>query len=289
MSNHQEKIETVYTLNCKGRILLIDKPIVMGIVNVTPDSFYNQGENSSLKDILILVEKMLHDGAKIIDVGGISTRPNADEISVDEELKRVIPIIFTLRKKFPDIFISIDTYRSNVAEEAILAGADIVNDISSSDEDEHIISVCKNHQTPYIAMHRQGTPKTMQVNPQYQNVSLDIFDYFSKKINFFKQQQIYDIIVDVGFGFGKTVEHNFQLLKQLSFFKQLQKPILVGISRKSMICKPLHVNPKNALNGTTALHILALQNGANILRVHDVKEAVQCVTLYEYYQNAADF
>ncbi len=289
MEKHSNKKQQPFSINCKGRLLIIDKPIVMGIINATPDSFYNQGKYSSLSEILMLSEKMLRDGAKIMDVGGMSTRPGANEISEDEECKRVIPIVSSLKKQFPETFISIDTYRSRVAKEAILAGADIVNDISSGNEDEKIISVCTKYQTPYIAMHKQGTPRTMQMNPKYQNVTLDIFDYFSKQLAYFKQKQLHDVIVDVGFGFGKTIEHNYQLLKQLAFFKQLQKPILVGISRKSMIAKPLQIQPQDALNGTSALHFIALQNGANILRVHDVKEAMQCITLHGYYQNAPDF
>ncbi|KXK41809.1 MAG: dihydropteroate synthase [Bacteroidetes bacterium OLB11] len=289
MGKFTDKKQQPFSINCKGRLLIINKPIVMGIINATPDSLYNQGKNSSLSEILMLSEKMIQDGAKIIDVGGMSTRPGAEEISEDEECKRVIPIVSSLKKQFPESFISIDTYRSRVAKEAILAGADIVNDISAGDEDNNIISVCTKFQTPYIAMHKQGTPRMMQVNPQYENVTLDIFDYFSKHIAHFKQKNLHDVILDVGFGFGKTIAHNYQLLKQLAFFKQLQKPILVGISRKSMIAKPLQIQPQDALNGTSALHFMALQNGANILRVHDVKEAMQCITLHGYYQNAPDF
>lgn len=276
-------MQAIHTLNCKGRLLSFGKPIVMGIVNVTPDSFYNQGKDSSLKEILLNVEKMLNQGATIIDVGGMSTKPNADNITTDTELSRVVPVIENIKKNFPDCFLSIDTYRSIVSEQSVLAGADIINDISAGEEDDKIIDICVKYRVPYIAMHKQGTPQTMQLNPHYENVTLEIFDYLSKKIHGFKSKNLHDVIIDVGFGFGKTVAHNFQLLHQLSIFKQIRKPLLVGISRKSMICKPLQVNPPNALNGTTALHSFALQNGADILRVHDVKEAMECIKIYEYY------
>ena len=272
-----------FSLNCKGRLLSLAQPVVMGIINATPDSFFNKGKDNDENQILATVEKMLSEGATIIDIGGMSTRPGAAEISQKEELNRVLPIVEKVKNKFPDTYISIDTYRSEVARQAIEAGADIINDISAGEWDEEIITVAANYRVPYIAMHIQGKPDTMQQNPTYENVTEEIYDFLSKKIFECRKQNVHDVIVDVGFGFGKTVEHNFELLHHMAFFKNLHKPILAGISRKSMICKPLKVNPENALNGTTALHMLALQNGANILRVHDVREAIECIKLFELY------
>lgn len=259
----------------------------MGIVNATPDSFYNQGIENSERQILYLVEKMIAEGATLIDIGGMSTKPGAAEVSQDEELKRVIPVIEKVKDHFPDAFISIDTFRSEVAKLAIEAGADIINDISGAEWDATILNVAAEFKTPYIAMHIQGRPETMQQNPTYENVTTEVYDFFVKKIQQCRQMKVVDVIADPGFGFGKTVDHNYELLYNLPILKQLHIPILVGISRKSMICKPLKVNPVDALNGTSALHMLALQNGANILRVHDVKEAIQCIKLFENYQEHA--
>jgi dihydropteroate synthase len=280
-------VHTPFSINCKGRLLSWSQPIVMGIINATPDSFYNQGRDNTESQILWTVEKMLQEGATIIDIGGMSSKPGAEEIKEAEELQRVIPILEKVKSNFPDAYLSIDTFRAEVAKQAVAAGADSVNDISAGAWDPEIVSIAAKNKVPYIAMHMQGKPKNMQQNPTYGNVCEEVYDFFVKTIKQCSDHEIYDILIDVGFGFGKTLSHNYELLYNLSIFKNLHKPILVGISRKSMVCKPLHVNPENALNGSTALHMLALQNGASILRVHDVKEAMECLKLFEIYSNDA--
>ena len=274
------------TLNCKGRLLTIGKPIVMGILNATPDSFYTKGSANTIDDHLRKAEQMLTEGATILDIGGMSTRPNADEVSEAVELSRVIAVIEKIKEKFPESYISVDTYRSKVAATAVMAGADIVNDISAGDMDHAMLQTVAALNVPYIAMHMQGTPKDMQRNPNYEDVALEVLKYFVNKIAACEQAGIKDIIIDPGFGFGKTIQHNYQLLKQLHILTMLEKPLLAGISRKSMIYKVLGTDAAQALNGTSALHILALQQQAKILRVHDVKEAVECIALFEYYQQA---
>lgn len=269
------------TLQSKGRLLNISKPVVMGILNATPDSFFNKGNDSDLAGLLKNAEKMLNEGAAILDIGGASTKPGAELIKPDEELKRIIPAIEAIIKQFPDAWLSVDTYNSSVAREAAAAGASIINDVSSGAFDEQMLQTVAALKVPYIAMHMRGTPKTMQQDPQYDDVVTEVRNYLLKISKEAYTVGIPDIIIDPGFGFGKTVEHNFQLLNNLHTFRMLGKPILAGLSRKSMICKPLKVNPEQALNGTTALHMVALQQGANILRVHDVKEAVEVVKLYE--------
>lgn len=275
-----------YSLNCKGRLLNLSNPIVMGILNITPDSFFDGAVHTTEIEILTHVEKMLTEGATIIDIGGMTSKPGSVEISCDEELKRVIPVIEKIRKQFPHAYLSIDTYRSKVASVAIVAGADIINDISAGEWDSEIIQIAAQAKVPYIAMHIQGRPIDMQQNPSYTNVTEEVYDYFVEKIRVCTDLGIHDLIIDPGFGFGKTIENNYQLLHDMAVFSNLSKPILAGISRKSMICKPLNVNPSNAINGTTALHMIALQNGADILRVHDVKEALQCIKLFEIYSNS---
>lgn len=255
----------------------------MGILNATPDSFYNDGMNATPENFLVLADKMINDGASILDIGGVSTRPGAKNISIDEESRRVLPVIELIRKKFPEIYISVDTYNATIATLAVDCGADIVNDISAGTIDNNMLPTVRDARVPYIAMHMQGTPDTMQQHPIYKDVTMDIFDYFIRKIKDIDDAGIKDIIVDVGFGFGKTLEHNYQLLKNLHIFKMLGKPILVGLSRKSMIGKLLNVSPADSLNGSTALHMLALQQGADILRVHDVKEACEAIKIHEYY------
>ncbi len=269
----------MFTLNCKGRLLVIDKPVVMGIINVTPDSFYSGSRKPLIDDVLHQAEKMIKDGATIIDIGGQSTRPGSEEIGVEEELTRVIPSIEVISQRFPGSFISIDTYYAKVAAEAVSAGASFVNDISSGTLDASMIPTVASLQVPYIAMHMKGTPRTMQQNAHYEDVTLEVLDFFIKKTEECRRAGIKDIIVDVGFGFAKTIAQNFTLLKQLSIFKILQKPLLVGLSRKATVYKTLRISPEEALNGTTVLNTIALQNGANILRVHDVKEAVEAVAL----------
>jgi dihydropteroate synthase len=274
----------MYTLNCKGKLLIIDKPLVMGIVNATPDSFYGGGKYDNLDSIIVLAEKMVTDGADILDIGGQSTRPNSERISVDEELQRILPVVKAIHHHFPQLVISIDTYHSKVAQEAVTAGASIVNDISAGEMDKEMIAMVAALKVPYICMHMKGTPDTMQKNPVYNNVVKDVLDYFISKTNQCVKAGINDVIIDPGFGFGKTIQHNFKLLKELNIFSMLQKPILAGLSRKSTIYKTLGITAEEALNGTTVLNTMALMNGASILRVHDVKEAKQAVKLFVEYR-----
>ncbi len=270
------------TINCRGKLVSLEKPTVMGIVNVTPDSFYDGGKyNRSLSAVLKQVEKHLDEGATFIDVGGYSSRPNAKNISVEEEQSRVLPVIKEIVKNFPEVLISIDTFRSEVAIRAVNEGASIVNDISAGNLDVKMPGTVAELQVPYIAMHMKGTPQTMQQNPVYNDVVKDLIYFFSKKMDEFNLLGINDVILDVGFGFGKTVEDNYRLLKHLDRFKLFKIPILVGVSRKSMLYKPLDISPELALNATTVAHTIALQNGANILRAHDVKEAMEAIRLVD--------
>ncbi len=273
----------MFTLNCKGRLLVIDEPVVMGIINVTPDSFYSGSRKSTLDDVLKQADKMLTEGATILDIGGQSTRPGSEAIGADSELQRVVPAIEAIANRFSHSYISVDTYHAKVAKAAVEAGACIVNDISSGDMDSETIETVAALQVPYITMHMKGTPATMQQNAQYENVTRDVFDYFIKKIEQCRLAGITDVIVDPGFGFGKTIQHNFTLLKNLSVFKMLQKPVIAGLSRKATIYKTLGTSAEEALNGTTVLNTIALLNGANILRVHDVKEAKETVKLIGAY------
>lgn len=269
-------------MNCKGKLLDLSAPVTMGILNLSPDSFFDGGRYSDETAVLRQAEKMLEEGASILDVGGASSRPGAATITEAEELKRVAPVISALSKRFPEAILSVDSWRAKVAEAAIEAGASIVNDISGGDLDAQMLETIAKLQAPYILMHMQGKPDTMQQNPQYEDVVLEVLDYFIKKVEKLRSLGIHDIVLDPGFGFGKSVEHNYALLRHLGAFKNvLGLPLLAGISRKSMICKPLGVNPKDALNGTTALHVVALQQGANILRVHDVKEAMEVIKLWK--------
>jgi len=276
----------MFTLNCKGKLLTIDQPKVMGILNLTPDSFYSGSRFTNTDLVLKETEIMLSEGAFIIDIGGQSTRPGSERISPDEELKRVIPAIASITTRFPEAIISIDTYQAKVAKEAVNTGASIINDISSGDMDEDMIKTVAALPVPYICMHMKGTPATMQQNPVYDDVATAVLDYFIYKIARCKEAGIHDIIIDPGFGFGKTIQHNFQLLKKMETLKQLNKPILAGLSRKSTIYKTLGITVEEALNGTTALNMIALLNGASILRVHDVKEAVETIRLFQAYQSA---
>jgi dihydropteroate synthase len=273
----------MYTINCKGKLLALDKPLVMGIINATTDSFFEGHLGKGINQITALANKMIADGATIIDVGGQSTRPGSISIGVNEETERVVPVIEAIKKTHPDAIISIDTFYSKVAKAAVDAGASMVNDISGGQFDEAMLTTVATLKVPYICMHTKGSPATMQQNPQYENVVKEVLDYFIQKIEDCKQAGILDVIIDPGFGFGKTIAHNFKILQSLSVFSILEKPILAGISRKSTIYKTLGTTAENALNGTTVLHTIALMNGAAILRVHDVKEAVEAVTLYEAY------
>jgi dihydropteroate synthase len=277
----------MFTLNCKGRLLVIDEPIVMGIINVTPDSFYSGSRQGSVDDALRQADKMLSEGAAILDIGGQSTRPGSEDIGTDGELQRVIPVIEAIIRRFPECYISIDTYYAKVAEQAVHAGACLVNDISSGNLDNKMIETVAALRTPYIAMHMKGTPNNMQRHAEYENLTREVLDYFIKKTEQCRIAGINDVIIDVGFGFAKTIQHNFQLLKNLSIFKILQKPILVGVSRKATIYKTLRITAEEALNGTTVLNTIGLLNGANILRVHDVKEAKESVKLMEAYRKIA--
>jgi dihydropteroate synthase len=270
----------MYRLNSKGRVLIIDQPIVMGIMNATPDSFH-EGSRVSLQEIVDVAGKMLNEGAQILDIGGQSTRPGAEQIGSVIEAERVIPAIESIRKTFPDCWISIDTYHAAVAKAAIEGGADIVNDVSAGDDDMGMIPLVSELRVPYIAMHKKGKPETMQQNPQYDDVLDEVLSYFVQKKAQLEHAEIMDWVLDLGFGFGKTLEQNFTLFKHLKDFQTFDRPILVGISRKGMIQKTLNVDANNALNGTTALHMAALLNGANILRVHDVMAAVECITLFK--------
>ena len=269
-------------LNIKGSVLDLSIPKIMGVLNVTPDSFYDGGIYSSEKKILKQVEKMVLDGADIIDVGGYSSKPGATPITVEEEEKRVIPIIKLIYKTFKERIISVDTFRSEISEKSINAGASIINDISGGDLDNNIYKIAGKYKTPYIIMHMRGNPSNMQNNPVYKNINYEIIKDLSKKIELAQSNGVGDIIIDPGFGFGKTIEHNYQILNNLKLYKILDKPILVGISRKSMIYKLLKTEPSKALNGTTVLNTIALINGANILRVHDVKEAKEVIKLCSF-------
>ena len=269
------------TINCKGNLVDLSSPKVMGILNITPDSFFDGGKYKNEKEILSQVEKMLLEGATFIDVGAYSSRPGAKHISEEEELQRIIPVINLLIKHFPEIIISVDTFRSKIAEETINAGAAIVNDISGGKMDDNMFATVANLQVPYILMHMLGTPQNMQKNPVYRDVTKEIISFFAAQINRLHQFKLNDVIIDVGFGFGKTIDHNFEILKNLSLFKSLDAPILAGISRKSMLYKTLDISAKQALNATTSANTIALLNGANILRVHDVKEAVEAIKIVD--------
>ncbi len=267
-------------LHSKGKLLDLSQPVVMGILNATPDSFYNKGHASDVNSLLRNAEKMLKEGAAILDIGGASTKPGQELMGADEELMRVMPVVTAISQYFPEAWLSIDTYNSKVAKETVDVGVSIVNDVSSGSIDSNMLDTVASLQVPYIAMHMQGTPLTMQQDPKYYDVVAEVYKYLETVCEQCESAGVTGIIVDPGFGFGKTVEHNFSLLRSLGTFGKLGKPILAGLSRKSMVCKPLKVNPQDALNGTTALHMIALQNGANILRVHDVKEAMEVITLY---------
>jgi len=276
----------MFTLNCKGKLLTIEQPLVMGIINATPDSFYKGDLNAGLQKIVEKAGKMIMDGADIIDIGGQSTRPGSIRISASEEIQRVIPVIDSIVANYPQIILSIDTYYSQVAEAAIKAGASIVNDISAGSLDPEMINCVSSLNVPYICMHMKGTPENMQNNPTYEDLIKEVLDFFIDKIDQCKRAGIKDLVIDPGFGFGKTIHQNFILLKQLSVFKILDQPILAGLSRKSMIYKTLGIDVSEALNGSAVLNTIALQQGASILRVHDVKEAKEAVTLFTSFDKA---
>jgi dihydropteroate synthase len=267
------------TINCKGKLIDLSSPKVMGILNITPDSFYDGGNHKNEKEVLIHVEKMLNEGAHFIDVGAYSSRPNAQAVTEAEELKRILPIVNLILKEFPETIISIDTFRSEIAKKCIEAGAAMINDISAGKLDADMLQTIANLHVPYIMMHMRGTPQTMQQQTQYDNLVKDVLFYFSERIAAAKALGIVDMIIDPGFGFAKTLEQNYELLNKLELFKMIEKPLLIGISRKSMIYKTLDTSAKEALNGTSVLNTVALQKGSSILRVHDIKEAVECIKL----------
>jgi dihydropteroate synthase len=271
----------MFTLNCKGRLLVLDKPIVMGIINITPDSFYSASRQQNISSILKKAGQMLRDGATILDIGGQSTRPGSARVGAEEELKRVIAPIEALQKNFPEAFISIDTYHSLVAKHSVEAGASIINDISAGSLDNDLITTVAALDVPYVLMHMQGTPENMHEDPRYVNVTSEVLDFLLRKTNELKEAGISDIIIDPGFGFGKKIAHNFKLMRELPVFSILKHPLLLGISRKSFIYKTLGITADESLNGTTAMHMLGLEHGASILRVHDVKEAMQTISLWE--------
>jgi dihydropteroate synthase len=272
------------TINCKGTLVDLSTPKVMGIVNVTPDSFFDGGKLTHSDEIVGQVEEMLQEGATFIDLGGYSSKPGAEFVSETEELNRVIPIVKLLVEKFPNILLSIDTFRSEVAKQAVENGAAIINDISAGLLDEKMLETVAKLQVPYIMMHMKGTPETMQSLAQYEDLVKEMNFYFSERIAKARSFGLNDIIIDPGFGFAKTIEHNYELLQKMELLQFHDLPILAGISRKSMIYKALETSPKDALNGTTFLHAFCLQKGANILRVHDVKEAVECVKLMSQFK-----
>ncbi len=267
------------TINCKGNLIDLNIPKVMGILNITPDSFFDGGKYRDDKAILEKTGQMLRDGATFIDVGAYSSRPGASHVPEEEELNRIVPIVELLLKEFPQILLSIDTFRAKVAHNCLDRGAAMINDISAGKMDADMLTQVANHQVPYIMMHMKGTPQTMQQETSYDDLMKDILFYFSERVAAARELKINDIIIDPGFGFSKTVEQNYEVLQKMDLFQLLELPILAGLSRKSMIYKVLGTNAKGALNGTTALNMVALNRGANILRVHDVKEALECINL----------
>jgi dihydropteroate synthase len=261
-------------------LFAIDSPAIMGIVNVTPDSFYPSSRKQTPAELIDSVGRMIEDGASILDIGAVSTRPGSTPPSEMEELDRLIPALITIKQSFPDVIISVDTFRSNVARSALKSGAHIINDISAGNFEPDILSICAEYSTPFIIMHMQGVPLTMQTNPLYHNVLEEVFDFISAKIQQCISAGINDIWIDPGFGFGKALDHNYTLLKQLEIFKIHKRPVVVGLSRKGMIYKLLQIRPEDSLSATSALHLQVLMNGADILRVHDVREAAQIIKLF---------
>lgn len=272
------------TINCNGRLIDLNEPKIMGILNTTPNSFYDGGSSQSMDLILDKVEKYLSEGADILDIGGYSTKPGAEEVSEQEEIDRTAPVIEAISTKYPDTIISVDTFRGNVAREAVNAGASIINDVSGWELDENMFPAIADLNVPYILMHMKGTPQTMQNEPEYNDVTLEVNEYFAKKIAQLKAAKVKDIILDPGFGFAKTLEHNYELFSKMEALGFGEFPLLVGISRKSMIYKLVDSTPQEALNGTSVLNMVALQKGAKILRVHDIKAAKETLQIYNALQ-----
>ncbi|HEY8661710.1 MAG TPA: dihydropteroate synthase [Hanamia sp.] len=276
----------MFSLNCKGKLLLIEKPLVMGILNITDDSFYPESRVQNMEAIKNKATQMMNEGADIIDIGAQSTRPGSRRILAEDELEKLIPAIEMLVNLFPGIIISIDTYHAIVAKESVSAGAAMVNDISAGEMDKNMLATVASLEVPYICMHMKGVPETMQQQAYYNDVTKEVLDFFIKKTEECRLAGINDVIIDPGFGFGKSISQNLSLLKNFSVFKMLDKPILAGLSRKSTVYKTLQIPVEDSLNGTTVLHTIALQHGASILRVHDVKEAKEAITLWEAYAKA---
>ncbi len=268
------------TINCKGQLIDLTIPKIMGILNVTPNSFFDGGKYKNESEILSRVEKMSSEGATFIDVGAYSSKPSAEFVSEQEEISRIIPVLDLILKHFPETILSIDTFRAEVAKASIESGAAIINDISAGHLDEKMLETVAKYSVPYIMMHMKGTPQTMQTLTQYDDIVKEMLFYFSERIAKARSFGINDLITDPGFGFAKTVEQNYEVFQKLDLFNLLELPMLIGISRKSMIYKALNSNAEEALNGTTILNTIALTKGAKILRVHDVKEAMECVTLF---------
>ena len=269
------------TINCKGNLIDLSTPKVMGVINLTPDSFYDGGKLTSEKEILLQANKMLQEGATFLDLGAYSSRPGAKFVSEKEEIHRLLPVIKILLNEFPETLLSIDTFRSNVANESIYAGASLINDISAGTLDDHMFKIIAQHQVPYVMMHMRGTPETMMQNTDYTDLTKEVIYYFSERIAKARSFGINDLIVDPGFGFSKTLDQNYELFNDLELFRHLNVPLLIGISRKSMIQKKIKTTAADSLNGTTALHAIAIQKGASILRVHDVKEAFETINLLQ--------
>ncbi len=279
------KPSAAHNLKSKSTYFSTENAIVMGILNITEDSFFDGGKYTNEEEIISRCRKMLEEGAAIIDIGAQSSRPGAQVINIEQELIKLLPIIKLLKNRFPNLILSIDTYWAEVAEQCVKAGANIINDISAGELDEEMVDTIAELQVPYIITHMQGTPSNMQKNPTYTNVTTEIISYFQQKIKQLQAKGIQDIIIDPGFGFGKTLAHNYQLLNELEEFKQFDIPVLVGTSRKSMIYKLLDNSPEQALNGTSITNTIALQKGVNILRVHDVKEAIECIKITTFAKN----
>ncbi len=273
-----------FTIRCRGKLTDLSKPLVMGIINITDDSFFAESRTRELHHIVERAGDMLQQGAAMLDIGAQSTRPGAPETGPDKELERLLPALHAILHHYPDAILSIDTYHAAVAEKCILAGASIVNDISAGDMDPQMLRTVARLQVPFIAMHMKGTPADMQKNPQYEDVVREVLDYFIRKVAQCREAGIRDVIIDPGFGFGKTLEHNYRLLKEMEVLHMLQTPLLVGVSRKSMVYRLLGNTAADALNGTTVLHTLALEKGASILRVHDVKAATEAIHIVSYLQ-----
>lgn len=268
------------TINCKGQLIDLSTPKVMGILNVTPNSFFDGGRYKNEREILLQVTKMLNDGATFIDIGAYSSKPKAEYVSESEELKRIVPVINLILERFPKTVISIDTFRSEVARICIENGASIINDISAGSNDEKMMETIAKYNVPYIMMHKRGSTKTMQTMTHYENIVKEIIFYFSQKVAMARSFGINDLILDPGFGFAKTLDQNYEVLQKMELFEMLELPLLVGVSRKSMIYNLFKSTPEEALNGTSIINTIALNKGAKILRVHDVKEAVECVTIF---------